>query len=90
MSADRKGEPTGLGKVIVLKVPEGAEGDFALMIMRVLLDKPKSVAGKLRDSARLLDLEAMSKPYCEAPTHEGNLVAMGYNAALRDIAGEEK
>jgi hypothetical protein len=81
-------------------VPEGENAALAEAVVRSALTewKPaapqgKSLAERLANSARLLDLEAMKRTerYADASCNDpdGDIPeAIGYNAALADIAKE--
>ena len=76
-----------LGKVIVLRVPEGVDPvvELSNLINACVLNAKRAPADRCNyDSARLLDLDAMDDGASGMSDHEYG----GYNAALKDIAGD--
>ena len=68
-SGDRTGK---LPRILVLAVPD----HYDPVMVEKLMDRVMPYS-----SPRFLDLDAMKKPHCEAPTHEGNIAVLGYNKA---------
>lgn len=84
-----------LGKIIVLRVPEGmvapenaVRNAFVEEGLQMFSQVDKELFIQIGQSARLVDLDAQACPP-EQVNHEEDNYASGYNQALSDLAGGE-